>query len=396
MPRRAGCLVAATAPAMFNGAGSNYVIRTPTGTLYVVYIDTGSDVAFRKSDDNGISWSNPTIIFAGVVVALSVWYDRWSDITAGLIHIAYQESTTDDTLYRTINTESSDALSTQTVIFAGASTAGGGHLSITRSRGGNVYCKTVIDAGVEGGFFRLPNANVPNGAWDAARTINEALATTDQIILVPGFAADNQDIMAIWIDSSANGLSRQIYDDSANSWAETAIIADGGVVEGIATTAWPHFDAAVDITNSRIIVVCWTAVDTANADLRCFTVTESAITETSTNVVLNSTDDQGMVAIAVNEDDADHWVVFYCGASGGGETFQTSLNIYAKGTKDAGATWSPETQITQAAHNMRMILSSPRCPDGRWGLVYFEDLAIDELVCVATLTQPHATYAIGV
>ena len=30
--------------------------------------------------------------------------------------------------------------------------------------------KLLIDAGAEGGFFRLPNANVPNGAWDAART----------------------------------------------------------------------------------------------------------------------------------------------------------------------------------------------------------------------------------
>jgi len=378
---------------MFNGAGTNYVIRTPTGVMYVVYVDTASDVAFRKSDDNGITWSNPVSVFAGSVTALSIWYDRWSNISAGLIHCAYQESATDDTLYRTIDTESSDALSTQTSIFAGLSTATGGHLSITRSRGGNVYCKTVIDAGAEGGFYRLPNANVPSGAWDAARTVDETIATTDQMILLPGFAADNQDLIAIFWDASANEISRKLYDDSANSWSESSIATS--MVEGIATTAWPHFDAAVDLTNSRIVLVAWSAVDTSGADLRCWTITESSISEV-TNVVLNSTDDQGMVAISINEDNPDHWNVFYCGATGGGETFQSAVNIYCKGTKDAGSTWGPETQITGAAHSMRMILASPRCPDGRWGLIYFEDLAIDELVCVATLTQPTAMYQLGV
>jgi len=314
---------------MFNGAGTNYVIRTPTGVMYVVYVDTASDVAFRKSDDNGITWSNPVSVFAGSVTALSIWYDRWSNISAGLIHCAYQESATDDTLYRTIDTESSDALSTQTSIFAGLSTATGGHLSITRSRGGNVYCKTVIDAGAEGGFYRLPNANVPSGAWDAARTVDETIATTDQMILLPGFAADNQDLIAIFWDASANEISRKLYDDSANSWSESSIATS--MVEGIATTAWPHFDAAVDLTNSRIVLVAWSAVDTSGADLRCWTITESSISEV-TNVVLNSTDDQGMVAISINEDNPDHWNVFYCGATGGGETFQSAVNIYCKGT----------------------------------------------------------------
>jgi hypothetical protein len=254
----------------FNGAGTNYLIHANNGSMYLVYFDDLSDVVFVKSTD-GVTWSNPTLVFAGTGTNLSVWYDRWSNISADLIHCAYTESATDDTLYRTINTGSSDALSTQTVIFAGASTASGGHLSITRAVGGNVYCKTVIDAGAEGGFYRLANANVPNGAWDAARTVDEAIATTDMMILAPDYdAADNQDIMAIFWDASANEISRKLYDDSANTWSETSIATS--MTEQAATTSFPHFAIAPDISNTRHILVAWSGVDILNADLRCWTV----------------------------------------------------------------------------------------------------------------------------
>jgi hypothetical protein len=358
----------------------------------MVYVDSGSDVAFRKSSDNGLTWGAPTIVFAGTVTALSVWYDRWSNISAGLIHCAYQESATDDTLYRTINTESSDALSTQTTIFAGASTATGGWCSITRARGGNVYCYTVIDAGAEGGFFRLPNANVPNGAWDAARANPEALATTDQAILVPGFAADNQDIMCMFWDASANEISRYIHDDSANSWAETSIATS--MTDQAATTAFPHFAAAVDIANSRVLLVAWSAVDTANADLRCWYITESAITEV-TNVVLNSADDQGLCGIGIDTD-TGYWYVAYGGKSDGSETFLTSINLYYKVSKDQGTTWGPETQLTAQAADITWLVVCPRFTSGPFLVAFHKDIALDELYVNIEISLPRTTFQLGI
>jgi hypothetical protein len=261
MASRADVIAAQTnSLVQFTGAGTNYIVQTPAGVLYLVMVDSGLDIMFRKSSDGGLTWSVPTIVFAGSATALSVWYDRWSNITAGLIHMAYTESGASDTLYRTINTESSDALSTQTTIFAGTSQANGGHLSISRAVGGNVYCKTCIDAGAEGGFFRLPNANVPNGAWDAARTVDENLATTDQMILLPDYdAADTQDMLAIFWDASANEISRKLYDDSANSWAETSIA--GSMTDAAATATFPMFAVAPDPTNTRHVLVAWSAIN---------------------------------------------------------------------------------------------------------------------------------------
>jgi hypothetical protein len=362
-----------------------------------VYVDTGSDVAFRKSTDNGVSWSNPTIVFAGTTIGLSIWYDRWSNISAGLIHCAYTETGASDTLYRTIDTESSDALSTQSTIHAGTSAvATGSFLSIVRARGGNVYCRTQIDAGAEGAFYRLPNANVPNGAWDAARTINEANATLDQIILLPGFAADNQDLIGIFWDASANEISRQLYDDSANTWAETSIST--GMTELTTATAFPMFSATVDLTNSRIILIAWNGIDTANADLLGWTVTESAITAFTTPVVLNGTDDQGLAAITIDATSGD-WCAFYCGKSDGSETWLTALNVYMKCSKDQGATWGPETQMslpTSGTYSIRTLIVTPRSQDGRWGLAFYNDQALDELLFIAPLTQARSVSMLGI
>lgn len=386
MANRADILVAQTTGLVqFNGGGTQYLIQTPTGVLYLVYVDTGSDVAFRKSQDGGFTWSNPVIVFTGTVTALAVWYDRWSDISAGLIHCAYTESATDDTLYRSINTESSDALGTQTVIFAGASTATGGCLSITRARGGNLYCHTVIDAAAEGGFYRSTDAG---GTW-AARTNPEALATTDQIILLPGFAADNQDIMAFFWDASANEVSRYLHDDSANTWAETSIAAS--MTDQAATTAFPHFAAAVDIANSRNLLVAWSAVDTGNADLRCWHVTETAITEV-TNVVLNSTDDQGLAAIGINTATGD-WYVYYAGKSDGSETFLTNVNIYCKVSRDQGSTWGPETLMTDTAYayDITWLVTAPRFT-GPPIVAFHNDIALDELLISVEFPRRRAVH----
>jgi len=392
VPNRADILAARTAGLLqFSGGGTTYLVQANNGDLYLFYVDTGSDLAFRKSTNKGLTWGAPTVVFAGTIVAISIWYDRWSGISGDLIHCAYTESGGSDTLYRTVNTASADALSTQTTIFAGTSTAAGGSLSITRARGGNVYCRTCIDAGAEGGFFRLPNANVPNGAWDAARTINETLATQDMMILVPGFAADNQDIIGIFWDISANEISRQIYDDSANTWAETSIATS--MTEQVAATSWPHYAATVDLTNNRILLAAWSAIDTANADLRFWTITESAITESSANVVLNSTDDQALCGVGLDTG-TGYWWVFYAGASGGGENWLTLVNIYCKCSTDGGATWSPETLLTSVSRDITWLCTIPRFT-GPPVVAFHNDITLDEIMVNAPILQPRAQSILG-
>lgn len=393
MPRRADINVAESVPVTWAGNGSVYIVQTPAGVLYVIYVDTLSDVSFKKSTDGGLTWGRAVPVHAGTASALAVWYDRWSGIDAGLIHVVMTDSADDDTSYRTIDTESADALSTETDIFLGGTTAIGGHLSVTRAVGGNVYCKTVIDAGVEGGFFRLPAANVPNGAWDAARTVDEAMATLDQMILLPDFdAADTQDIMAIFWDSSADEISRKLYDDSGNAWAEASIAT--GMVEST-TAQHPNIAVAADIANTRHVLVAWSGVDTVNADLRCWTVDAATITEV-TNVVLNSTDDQGLAAISIDLQ-TGYWHVFYGGKSDGSETWNTAVNVYTKVSQDSGSTWGAETRVNvDGVSKVASLFTCPRLYLGPTVVAWYIDaLQPDELRISVDVTEPRATYVAG-
>lgn len=338
----------------YAGSATNYVVQTPSGVLYIFYVDGGTDVYYIKSTDGGITWGVAVVVFAGTVTAVSIWYDRWSNISADLIHCAYTESVGSDILYRSLDA-ASDTLGTQTTVFNGVSAVGSnGALSITRARGGNLLVGGMIDAGAESIFAR----SVDVGANWTSRTdtLNEASAV-DQYILVPGWGADNQDIMAFFWDSSAAEISRKLYDDSLDTWAETSI-ATSMTALAIAF-GFANFAATVDIANTRNLLVAWSATDTLNADLRCWTVTESAITETTANVVLNSVDDQGYAAIAIDTV-ASVWYVFYCGKSDGSETHNTSLNIYYKTSSNGGVTWSAETLASQQLRFRRWLATTPR------------------------------------
>lgn len=376
------------------GAGSYYLIQTASGVLYWVFLDFLGQIAFKKSSDGGLTWSNFTSIKTAVTFTqMSVWYDRWSGIAAGLIHIAYTDTSAHDTFYRTIDTENSDTLSTETVIFSGVSAvAAGSSISICRSRGGNVYCRVCIDAGAEGGFFRLPNANVPNGAWDAARSVNEALATLDMGILLPGFAADNQDMILIFWDASANEVSRQLYDDSANTWSETSI--QTSMVDVAASSGYPQFAAAVDITNSRIILIAWNGVDTSNADLLCWTVTDSTITA-KTDVVTNSTDDQGICSISIDLQ-TGYWWAFYAGKSDGSETYSSALNMYCKVSQDSGTTWGAETLLTSLTNAILGIYACPRLNIGPQPIIWVDGATLRTHKINVDVSLPVARYKLGV
>lgn len=349
--------------ASYNGSGTQYVVESNSGAVYIFYINGSSGVAYKKSTDGGATWGSEVVIYTGTTNRLSVWFDRWSGIAAGLIHVAWDDTVNDDLQYITVDTENSDTLSnsgTPIVIFAGGSAAGTGALSISRSRGGNVFVVSCIDAGAESITSKLLNANVPAGAWSAALAAGTESAASDQWILLPGWASDNNDMMMFFLDASTSELTRKLYDDSANSWAESSSMAT--ITPLLNTTGFPNFAATVDITNSRNLVVAWTAADTLNADLLAWHVTESTVTAL-TDVITNQTDDQGLCAIGIDTDTQD-WHVYYGGRTGGAETFASPIAIYRKISTDDGATWGSEAQMSAFGGPMQGLFMTPRFTTG--------------------------------
>lgn len=341
---------------MLGAAATNYLVETSSGAMYFIYVDSLIDVFYVKSIDQGQTWTKPVEIFIAKVDSVAVWFDEWSGLAGGLIHIAMTDNNVDDILYRTINTASSDALSTQTTAWAGASAAvTGSSLSIARARGGNVYIRANIDGTAEAVFIRLLNANVPNGAWDAVRTLDETLATGDQGILLPGWNADNQDMTMIFWDVSADEISRKLYDDSANTWSEVSIATS--MTEADPAVTWPDFAACVDVANSQFIVVAWSNTDVSTSRLRCWTVNDTTITA-KTDVIASAAAESGMCAISIHKG-TGYWYAFYCV----GGTYGTDVQLMMKVSTDSGTTWGAETVVQDNTSNgAQKIVALFPCP----------------------------------
>jgi len=338
----------------WGGASSSYMVETPSRVLYRVYIDSLSDVAYTKSTDGGKTWGVSIIVHTGTVIYLTVWYDRWSDISAGLIHCAYVDNGVDDILYQSIDTENSDALSGETTVFAGSTAVASGSISITRARGGNIIVAGAIDAGAEDGAWESNNVGA---TWGGTIADPSEGGSGDQYLLLPDWNADTQDVMLIFWDSSADELSVKRYDNSADTWTEASIATLVDVYPG--GQPGPQFAAAVDLTNSQNVIVAWSAVDLLNADLQCWKITNTTINE-MTNVVLNSTDDQGICAIGIDTQSQAWWVA-YAGKSDGSETWFSAVQVYVKVSVDAGSTWGAETLIsTIGTFSIRQLIAVPR------------------------------------
>jgi hypothetical protein len=389
--RRADIFIDRANLSQWNGAGTYNLIVDNNGVFWCPYVQSGNQVMIKKSTNGGITWDRVVAVSTPTTITnWACWYDRWSGIDGDLLHFAYANTADDDINYRNYNL-STETLSTQTVVFAGATTATGGALSITRARGGNLVVAGSIDAGTEDGTWRSTDTGA---TWGAIADASEA-ATQDQYMLAPGWNADTQDVMLFFWDASANEISVKRYDNSANSWAETSIA--GTMTDIVGATSFPNYNVCVDLTNSQNILVAWSNVDVVNSDLRCWTITDTTITEV-TNVVLNSVDDQALCAIGIDSS-TEHWYVFYCGTSSGSETVYTDLNVYYKVSTDGGTTWGPETRVSDPENTSIYIIKSISCTprfNKKWLAGWWDDQTIDAYYVSAEIIQPRATYVLGI
>lgn len=368
------------------------LVKTSSGVRYNVFASSvDSSLYWTKSTDGGFTWTDAVLVksLGGVNSGYCIWYEKWTPSDSGTkIWIWYFDSTNDDVACRYLDTND-DSLGSEVVVFAGGTTGAASSTCIsgTKSRGGNLYVAFDIDAGTETGFYRSTDTN---GTWGARTDVNEA--TSDYYRLAPGFAADNQDIICIFWDRSNDELSRKLYDDSGNSWAESSIATS--MADVASSTAAPQFDIVVSAAASKVYLAAWNAADLANQDLRFWTIDESAITE-GTNIVANATDDCGMVALGLATDTTTLYA-FYGGKSDGSETFPTAINIYYKTSTDAGSTWGSETLLTLGTRGYDYLSTFPTFT-GFFGAAFqSQTAALDTLLFSTLIPQARARMAIGV
>jgi hypothetical protein len=383
---RAGLIVGTVHNDSTRTGQSDYPLILADGTIYKIFGSTSDrDLFWTKSADDGLTWSDPVLFFTGTFEGISTWYDKWTPSNTGtLFHVAWFDTTNDIVLYRALDT-ADDSMGTQTTILDVTHTAAGAGqcLSITRSIGGNLYCLFDTDGGAETGFYRSEDVGA---TWGARSNVGGAEAG-DYFLLAPGFAADDEDIICIFWDRSADEISRKLYDNSGDAWAESSIATS--MVDLAHTSASPQFALTVDDANNKILLAAWLNRDLVNSDLRFWTIDESTITE-GTNVILNSTDDQQCCTMALDTATGDIYV-FYLGKSDGSETVGTSVGLYYKVSTDDGATWGSETAVGITLRNYSYLMTCPIFT-GDWTVFTMVETAGSQkpLICAALLPESEA------
>jgi hypothetical protein len=118
-------------------------------------------------------------------------------------------------------------------------------------------------------------------------------------------------------------------------------------------------------------------------------IDDTTIVESSANVVLNSTDDQGLTAVSIDIT-SGLWTVFYGGKSDGSQTWNSSVLIYYKTSSDAGATWSAETLALaspRTVFNLLWMVTIPRV----YGYLPFPPVVYDRFISNGHVMQIAAT-----
>ena len=210
---------------------------------YFISIDTaGTAVVYKKTIGGGLTWGSDVTINGSSARKISAWADWDTSGDVGtLIHIAYIGQSA--VLYRNLDI-SDDSLSTEVNVISVSGGSGGSRYSgalpaiidICKARGGNLfiaYYNSDVVTDTQG-FERSTDGGA---TWDAK---DEAFweGVAERVILQPGDAADDNDIMLFKWDHSADELDRYLYDNSGDSWSSPTSISTSIVNIFADTHSW--------------------------------------------------------------------------------------------------------------------------------------------------------------
>jgi hypothetical protein len=235
-------------------------------TAVIVFVDTGIDTTFARTDDKGASWAI-TEIKAGSTRSLACWYDKETPGNAGtLVHIAWLEDTVDDVYYRTLDV-ADGTLGTQRTV-DGSITSGFApnlnRITITQTVSGNIIVafstQTEIECYKSADNFATPGTDIAD--------VYEVATAEDYCLLFPAATADDDDACALFWDRSADEISLKVYDDSGDTWTEKSI--SGSMVDEVRNM---DMDGSVRHSDSHILMAAHSRSDHTTDDLRTWDLT---------------------------------------------------------------------------------------------------------------------------
>lgn len=336
------------------------VVAPTNGIAYAFYADGGANFEFRKL--SGGSFGAAVEINPNNTQEYSVWYDKWTrNRTGNRILLAYIEAGFDDAFFNALDV-SDDTLDGETTIMAGVSAIGSNNhdeakISIVRAEGGNIYANVDLDGGTEVGFFR----SVDDGANWTSRNAGYYESALDRMMLVPGTDADLNDVWLLYYDESAGEITLKTYDNSADSWSESAAI-----ISGLSTTIFDTlipFDAVQRHSDGHILMAI--RESDLPSDLKVVDITNATTFSTLTDVKVTLSD---WIAPRIFIDQqTDHIYVAYIGDDDEGDAIFATMDVFYKKSTNGGTSWGSQTAMSVTNDDHKQ-LSLPNCATAEGGM----------------------------
>ena len=340
-------------------------VNLTLGYFFYTDADDPDNFNYVKTADSGQTWDAPVIIDTAVsgntIIGFDTQYERDTPGDTGdLIHIVYMSPTsTFDITHKSLNVTNDVLSAGHNINNDGLSlTFGNFPVSITKSRGGNLYANWRL-----GGV--TPNTGSARstdggGTWVGIADANDGF---DQVMFFPGNEADDQDIWAVYWDISANELSLKTFDDSDNSWSETSI--SGSMVD---SSLVPQMNGAIRHSDNHLILVAHSDKSAAH-DLLVWDINGAGSITAKTNLFTGQAD-QFSVALTLDQNTDDIYVAYYIPIVAVSE-----MRCVYKISTDGGITWGNEIRYGETDREYRglwAMVSVARSSDGRWQPALFD------------------------
>lgn len=312
----------------------------------------------RISIDGGATWNNGTETPAHEAGPFGCWFDRQTPGNNGTkVHFIWVldpgGGAGEDVRYANYDIATGTWSSPVELVsnHSQLSTTSVAFCAVTRS--GNIvvgYCDP--NSGLSAAWKST------NGGVSFTSIANPFESNAGDLVLgaCPNTGDDNDAAILFW-DISADAVSVKMYDDSANTWTETAISSSMIDTAGGAERDWKeHWSASTRLSDGHTLLAAWNQVDNAGADLQTWDLTLASIaapTVTAKTNVVSNLAESGGVSLFIDQVTDDVYAA-YCK----GGTWQATTDVvYRKSTDDMG-TWGAEVAIsTDAADDNRAVFA---------------------------------------
>jgi len=325
-------------------------------------------LVYYRTTDTGANWGTETLIDTATIRHIACWFDKETPGDTGdTLHMIWMDQAASDVHYRSLNI-ATNALGTLRTIDGSVTISASGlenRCAITKTRSGNLVVAWSTQTEVE-----CLDSTDSGENWTDAADVFETGTEPDWCLLFPADTGSDNDACALFKDDSAKTLTVKMYDESANSWTESAILSSI-----TSASRRINMDGAVRHSDNFIVGVTNTNPSVTGSDLVSFTVDPNDITtppvDTSTAVILTDHIECNFCGILVNQQDDTIYVVYIDGTN----DFASTDTLYDTSTDDM-ASWVGESTYSEATADDLRGVSTGRTvgtAGGNWQPVWYND-----------------------